>query len=208
MIKLESVSLSYADTCVVDSLSLNIHSGELFVLHGPSGIGKTSLLELAAGVSAPNSGQVLHTGKTRAVAFQDDALVPWLSARDNLLFALSGRFSLQKRQQQADQTLTRFELPPNALPPEMSGGMRRRLNLARAFSAEADMLFLDEPFAFLNERWHTEIKNELAQCCARGGAAFVVTHELAPLLGTPATLAQISAAPVSPATLHIENDMP
>lgn len=117
-----------------------------------------------------------------ALVFQDDALIPWLDAAANLDYALAA-LPLAERQRRRRQWLERFGLPGHLRPGAMSGGMRRRLNLARAFAAERCLLLLDEPFAFLDPPWQHLVGTEIRRVASSGGAVVVVTHQPEPLVG-------------------------
>ncbi len=148
----DNVSLTYPgrsrtapDVPVLEHINLSISSGEFVVVIGRSGSGKTSLLNLAAGFQAPTSGTVLLDGTPitgpgveRAVVFQDDALYPWLNARDNIAFPLTLKgVSALERRKVADDLLIRVGLEGagDRRIWELSGGMRQRVGIARALAA-------------------------------------------------------------------------
>ena len=108
------------------------------------------------------------------MTFQDDALLPWASAADNLVYVLAAHPTACAR---IPDWLARFEVRPGLLPAEMSGGMRRRLSLARAFAAEAAVLLLDEPFAFLDAGWRVCVVETIDAAVAGGVAVLFSTHQ-------------------------------
>jgi ABC-type nitrate/sulfonate/bicarbonate transport system ATPase subunit len=156
-------------------------------LTGPSGIGKSTLLEMAAGILRPDKGTVCRQASV-ALMFQDDALIPWLTAEANIGYILPAGVSPSEGARRAAIWLRRFGLESWQYPPAMSGGMRRRLSLARTFAAERPLLILDEPFAFLDEDWQTVVAEETARHAANGGAILLASHTTAPF--SPASLAK------------------
>ncbi|MDR1360226.1 MAG: ATP-binding cassette domain-containing protein, partial [Deltaproteobacteria bacterium] len=156
LLEARNLAVSRAGRPVIASVSLSLSRGEIVCLTGPSGIGKTTLLETLAGILSPDRGSV-RLSRPPALMFQDDALIPWLSAEANINYILpegapSGT---------AAQWLERFGLEKNLPPTAMSGGMRRRLSLARAFASGRELLLFDEPFAFLDQAWRKAAADEL-----------------------------------------------
>ncbi|ADU61599.1 MAG: ATP-binding cassette domain-containing protein [Pseudodesulfovibrio sp.] len=175
MIALNNVTFAISGTPLIHDTTLHVAAREAVCLCGPSGIGKTTLLEIAAGLTAPDSGTVA-LGSTRiGCAFQDDILVPWLTALDNLLLVMAKPTAHAKTG--AGCWLDRFGLDPGMRPPRMSGGMRRRLSLARAFAVKPDILLLDEPFAFLDDQWQTTTAMLIEAHRLAGGAVLLVSHQ-------------------------------
>lgn len=179
------------------ALTLHIRTGEIVVLVGRSGCGKTTALKLAAGFLRPTEGGVLLDGRhvtgpgaDRAVVFQDDALFPWLSARDNVAFALRLKgVSKRERHRTADRLLDELGLTNAGSKPiwELSGGMRQRIGLARALAAEPDFLLMDEPLGALDALTRERTQELLLSVTAQSGAGvLLITHgiEEALFLGT------------------------
>ena len=175
MITLNNVTFAINGTPLIRDTTLHVAAREAVCLCGPSGIGKTTLLEIAAGLTAPDSGTVALGSARIGCAFQDDILVPWLTALDNLLLVMAGPSARAKAE--AGFWLDRFGLDPGMRPPRMSGGMRRRLSLARAFAVMPDILLLDEPFAFLDDQWQAATAMLVEAHRAAGGAALLVSHQ-------------------------------
>ncbi|HEV7249767.1 MAG TPA: ABC transporter ATP-binding protein [Shinella sp.] len=186
-----------AEKLVLDGINLQVASDELVAIIGRSGSGKTSLLNLAAGFLEPTSGSITVDGvpikgpnADRAVVFQDDALYPWLDARDNiaLSFKLRG-VPLAERREKAQQLLERVGLADagDRRIWELSGGMRQRVGIARALAAEPRFLLLDEPLGALDALTRTRMQAFLLRIKAESGAgALLITHSIeeALLLGT------------------------
>lgn len=201
-----NVSLTYpartgkggaGDKRVLDGINLQVASDELVAVIGRSGSGKTSLLNLAAGFLTPTSGTitidgapVTGPGADRAVVFQDDALYPWLDARDNIAFPLKLKgVPLAERRAQAKTLLSRVGLADAGDRHiwELSGGMRQRVGIARALAAEPRFLLLDEPLGALDALTRTRMQAFLLRIKAESGAgAVLITHSIeeALLLGT------------------------
>ncbi len=176
MLSLTNIRKSFADRCLISDFSLSLQSFEALCIKGPSGIGKTTLLEIAANLCPPDAGTVKLATNRLACVFQDDALIPWLSAQENILLVLHGDET--DNCDTAQYWLDRFDLPAEQPPTEMSGGMRRRLSLARAFASDPDILFLDEPFAFLDQDWQQTTAQIIEDFRARGGAVLMISHQL------------------------------
>ena len=196
---LNNVAVRYdgAPRDAVGKASLTIGTGDFVVLTGRSGCGKTSLLNVAAGFLTPTTGTariddrpITAPGADRAVVFQNDALFPWLSARDNVAFALrmSG-VARAERDGRADELLDRVRLPNAGGKPvwELSGGMRQRVGLARALAADPDFLLMDEPLGALDALTRERMQTLLLDIWAGASVGvLMVTHgiEEALLLGT------------------------
>ena len=146
----------------LEGVTLSIREGEFVCLVGPSGCGKSTLLNVIAGLVQPETGaafkdetEISRAGPDRAVIFQEAALFPWLSAVQNVEFALEGARNgrdRKDRRERAMQLLRMVHLSrfADAHPHELSGGMRQRVAIARALALEPDVLLMDEPFAALD----------------------------------------------------------
>jgi NitT/TauT family transport system ATP-binding protein len=165
----------------LDSISLAVRPGELVCLVGASGCGKSTLLNLVAGLDRPTSGSVEARGRT-ALMFQEAALFPWRSVRGNIELALELRgVRKQERREQAEALLhtVRLEEFARKLPHELSGGMRQRVSLARAFAQDADILLMDEPFGALDAMTRDILHHELeALWSDRNLTVVFVTHNV------------------------------
>lgn len=181
VLRLDGGSKRLDGRTIIKALDLSLDAGEILALIGPSGCGKSTLLELMAGVQEPDCGEIVRACPA-ALAFQDDALIPWLDVAANLDYALAAHPSAERKRRRR-HWLERFGLPGHLRPHAMSGGMRRRLNLARAFAAERALLLLDEPFAFLDPPWQHLVGTEIRRVASAGGAVVVVTHQPEPLVG-------------------------
>jgi ABC-type nitrate/sulfonate/bicarbonate transport system ATPase subunit len=171
---------SFGPGLVLEDLWLTVAPGEFLAVVGPSGCGKSTLLNLLAGFLAPQAGKVQRHGHTRMV-YQQDGLLPWLTAAENIAMAFGpgARAVDYVRPLEELLTLTQLQDFADYYPYQLSGGMRKRVELARVLAAPADVLLLDEPFAALDyltrRRLHGEL-NRLLQ--VRPRAVVLVTHDI------------------------------
>lgn len=168
MIDICNISFSYGEKPVLRDYSLRVGRGERICLFATSGIGKTTLLRLIAGLEKPTSGEIRLGGRVTYL-FQEDRLLPWLNLLDNLTLIGADR-------QRALRVLESVGLEEaDKFPDELSGGMRRRAAIARAICAGGEILLLDEPFtgldAGLRGRSAEALKREFADA-----AVIMVTH--------------------------------
>jgi NitT/TauT family transport system ATP-binding protein len=185
--ELRDLCASYESKKVLDGISLNLEPESITVILGPSGCGKTTLLNLIAGIKAPDSGQRLGFElSTFSYAFQDPRLLSWQSSRENLEFALegvvdSGRMSKAEVEARIDRFLRAAGLGDAASmkPSTLSGGMRQRLSLARAFAYPSDILLLDEAFQAVDLRTKLELMDTFLELWKEERRTVVcVTHDV------------------------------
>jgi sulfonate transport system ATP-binding protein len=189
-------------------VSLEVHEGEFVCLLGPSGCGKTSILNVLAGLDRPASGQALLDGRPiagpgpdRAVLFQEPALFPWLSVRDNVELALELRgLTAAERADRAARWLSNVHLDrwADSMPHELSAGMRQRAALARALAAEPEVLLGDEPFGALDAQARELLQDEVQRVWvgSEGRKTFVfVTHNVREAVVLADRVFVMSAAP-------------
>jgi NitT/TauT family transport system ATP-binding protein len=166
------------------AINLNIQKGEFFIFVGPSGCGKSTLLRIMSGLDKQTHGTVtLKNGITRndmSFVFQNFALLPWLTVAENIEMGLVGR-SVPKDERMAivKNELKIFGLKKygNSHPHDLSGGMRQRVGIARAFASNPSLLFMDEPFSELDSFTAEELRKELLSIWKeRGTTIIMVTH--------------------------------
>jgi NitT/TauT family transport system ATP-binding protein len=166
----------------LDNVSLDVARGEFVCFLGASGCGKSTLLSLVAGLDHPSSGTIDVHGHTPVMMFQDAALLPWLTAGENVELPLKIRgVRRAARRKRADELLALVRLAGLAgkRPHELSGGMRQRVSLARAFAQEADLLCMDEPFGALDAMTRDILHDELEQIWRETGVTILfVTHDV------------------------------
>ena len=152
--KIENLCFSYLDKeiekTVFDGLNLSSNS-RIICLMGPSGCGKTTLLHILAGLLKPCGGTVSDFPKSISIMFQEDRLLSWLNAYENVALVRSGNPSWKGQEDIASQLLKALDIDPAMDIGSMSGGMKRRVALARALAFESEALLLDEPFKGMDE---------------------------------------------------------
>jgi NitT/TauT family transport system ATP-binding protein len=174
---------------VLEDISFSVASGEAVCLVGPSGGGKSTILNLLAGLVTPSSGRVLWEGepivgpaRDRAVVFQDAALFPWLTLEQNIAFPLEvAGASKDERRSRTEELLRLVHLLKfrAAYPHELSGGMRQRGAIARALATRPRMVLFDEPFAALDGQMRELLQNEVERLVRSTGTTMVfVTHQI------------------------------
>jgi NitT/TauT family transport system ATP-binding protein len=180
LLGLEDVSVSFGQVVVFHHLSLDISESEFVAVVGPSGCGKTTLLNLFSGFVKPSSGGVTCSGRVRMV-YQHDSLFPWQTAAQNIALGLRhvGNEAEHKRQLKEMLRLIKLEDFAGHYPHQLSGGMRQRVELARALAGDTDILLLDEPFSSLDYLTRLRLRRELARMLEELPRTVVlVTHDI------------------------------
>ncbi len=189
-IRLDAISHSYGTTEVLRDISLDIPSGQIVCLVGPSGCGKSTLLRLIGGLERASKGRVLQLGtppegclNPLTYIFQDFALLPWRSVRGNISLVLEDHGIRGARADEiiAD-VLARTKLSDfgNALPRQLSGGMKQRVAIARALAVKPAVMLLDEPLSALDSQTRELLMDDLVNLWTRQPfTAAYVTHNLA-----------------------------
>ncbi|HTP57266.1 MAG TPA: ATP-binding cassette domain-containing protein, partial [Spirochaetia bacterium] len=153
-IEAAGLSFGFKNKPVIDSISFSVERERFVTFLGPSGCGKTTLLNLIAGIYAPAAGVLSVESKRISFVFQNDTLLPWRNALSNVLlpFELRGEPITAQVRQRGLEILDQLGLfgAETAAPSELSGGMKKRVELARALVTEPDLLILDEPFSSLD----------------------------------------------------------
>jgi NitT/TauT family transport system ATP-binding protein len=208
MLEIDDLTVTYEDGGVValDRVDLRVHEGEFVCFVGVSGCGKTTLLEAIAGLVPAASGTVRVRGRApdprrgeTAMVFQDDALLPWRTVLENVRFGLDMRARRTKATDDRARDvveLTRLGGFEDCYPHELSGGMRQRVNLARALALDADVLLMDEPFGALDTQTREVMQTELLEIWKRQRKTVLfVTHQLAEAVRLGDRVVVLSASP-------------
>jgi NitT/TauT family transport system ATP-binding protein len=180
LLRIEEASVTFGSVEVFRQLSLEISKGEFVAVVGPSGCGKTTLLNLFSGFLKPSLGRVMCSGRVRMV-YQHDSLFPWQTAAQNIALGLRDLSSEAERERQLKEMLRLINLEEFAghYPHQLSGGMRQRVELARALAGDTDILLLDEPFSSLDYLTRLRMRRELARMLEELPRTVVlVTHDI------------------------------
>jgi NitT/TauT family transport system ATP-binding protein len=184
-----NIEKQFSNLQVIDNFSREIDKGELVALVGPSGCGKSTLLHIAAGLEMPSSGRMLADGRPvegphpeRTLMFQENALYPWLTLEQNVALALEfQKVDKQRARGQAREWLAKVNLKgfEEYYPHQVSGGMRQRAALARAFISRPKALLLDEPFGALDALTRMTLQDVLRQLIREERpTVLLVTHDV------------------------------
>jgi NitT/TauT family transport system ATP-binding protein len=193
-VALNNVNYSYGSNRVLEDITFTAASGDFICLLGPSGCGKSTLLRLLAGLAQPTSGsitlngtQITGPGLDRGVVFQDYSLFPWMTAGQNIVLALEQAFPGKKKNEYRETAAGYLEMVglPDAndkLPSQLSGGMRQRAAIARAFAINSPVLLMDEPFGALDAITRARLQDLLLQLWQQKSdqrkTVFFVTHDV------------------------------
>lgn len=172
-------AVNFGPVEVFRDLSIEIGRGEFVAVVGPSGCGKTTLLNLFSGFLKPSSGNVACSGRVRTV-YQHDSLFPWQTAAQNIAMGLRELSETESRRELSDMLrLIGLEQFADHYPHQLSGGMRQRVELARALAGSTDILLLDEPFSSLDYLTRLRLRRELARMLEELPRTVVlVTHDI------------------------------
>lgn len=205
----------------LDGIDLHINEGEIVCLLGPSGCGKSTLLNIISGFEAPTSGQVTFrgepitgAGRERMMFFQDAgaALLPWLTVEENVIFALRMRkYPKSQWKERVEKYLSMVNLNQHKekLPSQLSGGMRQRLQIARALSVEPEVLLMDEPFAALDAMTKRKMHEILLEIWRETRRTIVfVTHDISEAIILGDKICVMSVGPCSRILKTIPVDIP
>jgi bicarbonate transport system ATP-binding protein len=176
---------------VLENVNLSVASGEFICVIGHSGCGKSTLLNMVSGFASPTDGDVLIKGKPitepgpdRMVVFQNYALLPWLSAFENIYLAVDAAYPNKSEQEKRAIVRDHLDLvglsdAADKRPGQISGGMKQRVAIARALSIRPRVLILDEPFGALDAITRGNLQEQLMQICEENNVtAVMVTHDV------------------------------
>ncbi len=178
-------------TTVFENLWLSMGRGEFTCIIGHSGCGKTTVLNLLAGLDEPSEGTIIVDNQSiegpsldRAVIFQSHALLPWLSVKGNVAYAVTSKWRRWRRAEidahaQKFVDLVGLTGAERKRPAELSGGMKQRVGIARALSIEPKILLMDEPFSALDALTRGTLQDEVRRICQETGqTVFMITHDV------------------------------
>jgi nitrate/nitrite transport system ATP-binding protein len=190
-LQVQGLARRYAAASVFEDVTFDMERGEFVCIIGHSGCGKTTILNILAGLDAASEGVVVMDGREvagpsldRGVVFQGHALMPWLSVQANIAFATRSRWPGWSRAQclahgQKFIDMVGLTGGEHKKPAQLSGGMKQRVGIARAFAIEPKMLLLDEPFGALDALTRGTIQDELTRICAAAQqTVFMITHDV------------------------------
>jgi NitT/TauT family transport system ATP-binding protein len=200
-LRVRDLTISYGGEPVLEGASITVGQGRFVSLVGPSGSGKSSLLRAAIGLQQPLAGTVETDVKPSEIGmlFQDDALLPWRTARDNVALGLGFR-AVPRRSAlvQADYWLDRVGLAgfEHRYPRHLSGGQRKRVALAQVLALTPKLLLMDEPFASLDAIMRARVIQDVATLVQEEGiSVLLVTHDLEEAIGLSDTIYLLSQGP-------------
>ena len=182
-----NIGMNFGTVSVLDDINLSVTAGEFVCILGPSGCGKSTLLNIAGGFVTPMAGEVSIDGEKvtepdprRIFVFQERGVFPWLTVEENIGFGLFRQGEKEKRERIAHYVqlvgLKGFE---KSYPRELSGGMKQRLEVARALAVNPDVLYLDEPFGALDSITRLQMRRELLRIWqAERKTILFVTHDI------------------------------
>jgi NitT/TauT family transport system ATP-binding protein len=191
-------------TTVLENMNLDIPKGEFLAIVGPSGVGKSTLLRVLAGLARPGAGRISMPGaapgrQSVALVFQDARLLPWRRVIANVSFGLE-RLGLVRRERlarsQAMLDLVGLGALAQRWPHQLSGGQRQRVALARALAVEPDILLMDEPFSALDAVSREGLQDELVRIWqATGKTILFVTHDIAEAAHVASRIVMLGGSP-------------
>ena len=224
-LQIRQLAKSYSDAPgakpVFHRVNIDIEKGEFVCIIGHSGCGKTTILNILAGLDEASAGNVVMAGREvagpsldRGVVFQSHALMPWLTVQSNIAFAVKSRWpdwSGDKIKAHCQKYIDLVRLTGNEQkkPSQLSGGMKQRVGIARAFAIEPKMLLLDEPFGALDALTRGTIQDELLSICAETHqTVFMITHDVDEAILLADRILLMSNGPRAQIAEIVQNTMP
>lgn len=187
-VQIKNLHKSYDNHKVLNNLSMDFAKNKITVITGPSGCGKTTLLNIISRIEKEDSGEVILNNKDISYIFQEDRLIPNLTVYENIAFVLKSKMHKEEMENIIDRYLDMVKLTEckDKLPSKLSGGMKRRVAIARAFAYKSDLLLMDEPFKGLDDKLKSEIIEYFLKIYQKDKRTIIlVTHDMkeAELLG-------------------------
>lgn len=193
-VKIEKLSFAYDKTLILKDVDMEVNAGDFVCLLGQSGCGKSTFLRLLAGLEKPTEGTILignepvkGAGLDRGVVFQDYGLFPWMTAGDNIMLALKKKYREKSKAELKKIAVSMLETVGlkadvyDKLPKELSGGMKQRCAIARAFSINSPVLLMDEPFGALDAVTRAKLQDMVLELWAHEAqkkTVFFITHDV------------------------------
>jgi nitrate/nitrite transport system ATP-binding protein len=225
-ISIEGIAKRYpapggAVTTVFQELWLSMRRGEFVCVIGHSGCGKTTVLNILAGLDVPSEGAVIVDGQAiegpsldRAVIFQSHALLPWRTVLGNVAYAVSSKWR-KRSQVEVNQQARRFidlvglKGAEHKRPSELSGGMKQRVGIARALSIEPKIMLMDEPFSALDALTRGTLQDEVRRIClTTGQTVFMITHDVDEAIYLADRIVLMTNGPDAVIAEVVENPLP
>jgi nitrate/nitrite transport system ATP-binding protein len=225
-ISIEGISKRYpakggGEIAVFENLWLAMRRGEFVCVIGHSGCGKTTVLNILAGLDTSSGGAVVVDGQAiegpsldRAVIFQSHALLPWRTVLGNIAYAVSSKWRSWKRakvQAHAQRFIDLVGLSgsEHKKPAELSGGMKQRVGIARALSIEPKIMLMDEPFSALDALTRGTLQDEVRRICLETGqTVFMITHDVDEAIYLADRIVQMTNGPGAVLAEIVENPLP
>jgi nitrate/nitrite transport system ATP-binding protein len=224
-ISLEGIAKRYpapgGTTTIFENLWLAMHRGEFTCIIGHSGCGKTTVLNILAGLDRPSEGAVIVDNQAidgpsldRAVIFQSHALLPWRTVMGNVAYAVASRWRKWSKEQVRAQAQKFIDLvgltgSEHKRPSELSGGMKQRVGIARALSIEPKMMLMDEPFSALDALTRGTLQDEVRRIClTTGQTTFMISHDVDEAIYLADKIVLMTNGPGAVVAEVVENPLP
>ncbi len=200
-LQIKNLYKSYDDRLLFSNFNLDIVEGEITCILGPSGGGKTTLLNIIAGLVEPSEGYLVgFNGKVLSYIFQDPRLLPWKTVQENIEFVLADTYDQPQRQAIASRFIKLVELNgfANYYPWQLSGGMRQRVAIARAFAYSSDLILMDEPLKGLDVKLKMNLLRSFSRIWQTDKRTVIfVTHDVDEALMLGNTTIVLGSTPIA-----------
>lgn len=181
-IKIENLSKTYNEEYIFKKFNFTLEDNSINCIIGKSGCGKSTLLNILAGILKFDEGKILGASKKQvSYVFQEDRLIQWLTVEENLRFALKKYYNKSKINEEIEKNLSLLNLyeVKDKYPEELSGGMKQRINIARAFGKPSEIILMDEPFKSLDYTLKYKIIDEFKEIMkSENRVVILVTHDV------------------------------